>query len=126
MSSTSDDPPAPPRRRQLGAAVLAGALLAGTRAHAQTDPEAEHLAHMPPRPDRGPKLKIAMLVYPRMIMIDLAVPQTVFNILGSDIHLVGKTLQPVSTDIGLTVPPTCTFADCPSDLDVLFVPGGLM
>ena len=100
--------------------MLAGALFAGVPAYAETDPEAEHLAHMPPRPDRGPKLKVAMLVYPRMIMIDLAVPQTVLNIVGSDIHLVGKTMQPVSTDIGLNVTPTCTFADCPTDLDVLF------
>ena len=122
----TDKPSSIPSRRQLGAAVLAGALFAGVPAYAETDPDAEHLAHMPPRPDRGPKLKVAMLVYPRMIMIDLAVPQTVLNIVGSDIHLAGKTMQPVSTDIGLYVTPTCTFADCPTDLDVLFVPGGLM
>jgi cyclohexyl-isocyanide hydratase len=67
-----------------------------------------------------------MLVYPRMIMIDLACPQTILTILGSDIHLVGKSLQPVTTDIGINVTPTTTFADCPADLDVLFVPGGLM
>jgi cyclohexyl-isocyanide hydratase len=33
-------------------------------------------------------------------------------------------LDPVPTDTGLCVMPTTIFADCPRDLDVLFVPGG--
>ena len=35
-----------------------------------------------------------------------------------------KTLDPVPTDSGLSINPTTAFADCPDDLDVLFVPGG--
>jgi cyclohexyl-isocyanide hydratase len=70
--------------------------------------------------------KIAMLVHPKMVAQDLIGPWTVFNLMrGSEIHLVWKNLEPVSTELGLPITPTTTLADCPSDLDVLFVPGGL-
>ena len=35
-----------------------------------------------------------------------------------------KTLDPVTTDSGIALVPTATFADAPAKLDVLFVPGG--
>ena len=74
----------------------------------------------------GPgRLKIAMLVHPRMVMQDLIGPLTVFNFMQAEIHLVWKNLQPVSTDVGVQVAPTTVFGDCPRDLDVLFSPGGL-
>ncbi len=66
-----------------------------------------------------------MLVHPDMVLLDHVGPHTVFTILGAEIHLVWKDLSPVDTDVGLTVTPTVSFEDCPSDLDVLFVPGGL-
>jgi cyclohexyl-isocyanide hydratase len=70
--------------------------------------------------------KIAMLVHPKMVVQDLVGPWTVFNLMqGSEIHLVWKNLEPVSTELGLPITPTTTLADCPADLDVLFVPGGL-
>jgi putative intracellular protease/amidase len=71
------------------------------------------------------QLQIAMLVYPDMILLDLVGPQTVFNVLGATVHLVAADLNPVRTDIGIPVTPTTRFDDCPEDLDVLFVPGGL-
>ena len=74
----------------------------------------------------SPKLNVAMLVYPGMVLLDLAGPQTILTILGSTIHLVAATNDPVSTDVGIVVTPTSTFDECPHDLDVLFVPGGLM
>jgi len=40
-------------------------------------------------------------------------------------HLVWKNLNPVATDVGLPVSANTTFATCPAELDVLFVPGGL-
>lgn len=119
-------------RRQIGVGLLGGALLAAAtdRAAAQgalvANPDAEHMGRMPRRPDAGPPVKVAMLVYPGMILLDMAGPQTVLTVLGADIHLVGETLAPVRTDVGIPVTPTTTFADCPRDLDVLFVPGGLM
>ena len=74
----------------------------------------------------GPgRLKIAMLVHPRMVMQDLIGPLTVFNFLNCETHLVWKDLQPVMTEVGIAIAPSTTFADCPRDLDVLFAPGGL-
>jgi len=66
-----------------------------------------------------------MLIHPKMILIDLVGPQTVFNLTGGKIHLVGKDRSPVPTEVGLPIAPTTTFAECPRDVDVLFVPGGL-
>lgn len=68
---------------------------------------------------------IAMLVHPQMVLQDLVGPMTVFNLMQSEIHLLWKTLDPVMTEIGVPVTPSTTFADCPKDVDVLFVPGGL-
>ncbi|SET64562.1 Transcriptional regulator GlxA family, contains an amidase domain and an AraC-type DNA-binding HTH domain [Pseudomonas sp. NFR09] len=103
--------------------IVAGGLALSDKALAgQKDPGMP----MPISIPAGPKLKIAMLVHPRMVLLDLVGPQTVFNIIGSDIYLVAKTLAPVSTDVGIDIVPDMVFDDCPHDLDVLFVPGGLM
>lgn len=94
----------------LGAAGLL--LAAADEAGAQVEP---------PRPAPS----FAMVIHPKMILIDLVGPLSVFNLTGGKIHLVGKDLAPVSTELGIPVAPTTTFADCPRDVDVLFVPGGL-
>jgi cyclohexyl-isocyanide hydratase len=78
-----------------------------------------------PSPNNAPQLQIGALVYPRMILLDLAGPQTVFNLMRGNVHLVAKEQAPVPTDIGISIAPTPTFEQCPADLDVLFVPGGL-
>jgi cyclohexyl-isocyanide hydratase len=64
-----------------------------------------------------------MLVYPLMTLLDLVGPQAALGMHGRT-HLLWKTLDPVLTDTGVSIVPTTTFADCPADLDVLFVPGG--
>ena len=71
------------------------------------------------------RIRIGMLVYDDMILLDLTAPMTVLVPAASDIHLVAKSRKPVRTDIGVLVQPTMTFDECPDDLDVLFVPGGL-
>ena len=111
------------RRGFAVAALAAGAFMVDGAASAQ---QSQPAPQGPPRPGAGPKLQVAMLVYPKMVLLDLVGPQTILNILGSDIHLVGKTLAPVPTDVGIGVTPTTNFDDCPADLDVLFVPGGLL
>src|ERR1700731_3581341 len=78
-----------------------------------------------PSPNNAPQLQIGALVYPRMILLDLAGPQTVFSLMRGNVHLVAKEQAPVPTDIGISIAPTTTFEQCPADLDVLFVPGGL-
>lgn len=69
--------------------------------------------------------RIAMLVHPDMVMLDLVGPLTVFSLLRAELHLVWKDRQPVTNDLGLPVTPTTSYTDCPADLDVLFIPGGL-
>jgi cyclohexyl-isocyanide hydratase len=78
----------------------------------------------------GPKVKVAMLVYPGMFLQDLVGPLAVFeSLMNKEIHLVWKNLDPVGNEKDpqplIPVRPTTTFAQCPSDLDVLFVPGGV-
>jgi len=70
-------------------------------------------------------LRIGMLVYPRFTALDLIGPHTIFaQLTNTEVHLVWKTLDPVTSDAGITISPTRTFATCPDPLDVLFVPGG--
>jgi putative intracellular protease/amidase len=113
MSNTQLD------RRQVLALAGAAGLSAGLGA-AETGPLPVERAGAPPG-----ALKIAMLVHPKMVALDLIGPLTVFNILRCDVHLVWKDRTPVSTDVGIPFAPTQTFAECPADLDVLFVPGGI-
>jgi cyclohexyl-isocyanide hydratase len=69
------------------------------------------------------RLEIAMLLYPGLTLFDLIGPATVFSWF-SNIHLVWKTKELVFSDTGVGIQPSATFATCPSELDVLFVPGG--
>lgn len=68
----------------------------------------------------------AMLIHPKMILLDLTGPLTVFNMTRGKVHLVWKDQSPVSTDVGIPVTATTTFKDCPRDVDVFFIPGGLV
>jgi cyclohexyl-isocyanide hydratase len=65
-----------------------------------------------------------MLLYPGLTLLDLIGPQTVFSWFANT-HLVWKTNDLVFSDAGIGVQPTATFEQCPRDLDILFVPGGL-
>ncbi|MDX6356518.1 MAG: cyclohexyl-isocyanide hydratase [Streptomyces sp.] len=68
--------------------------------------------------------KVAMLLYPGLTLLDLIAPHAAFAH-SMETHLVWKTTDPVRSDSGVDVHPTTAFADCPADLDVLFVPGGM-
>lgn len=68
---------------------------------------------------------MGLLVHPDMVLLDLVGPQTGFSLLMAKVHLVWKDRAPLTTDVGIAIAPTTTFADCPEALDVLFVPGGL-
>ncbi len=59
-----------------------------------------------------------------LTLLDLLGPQTALAAV-MDVHLLWKTVdRPVVTDTGISIHPTMRLADCPQDLDVLFVPGG--
>jgi cyclohexyl-isocyanide hydratase len=69
-------------------------------------------------------LHIGFLLFPHVTQLDLTGPAQVLGRLpGAQVHLVWKSRDPVPTDVGFTINPTATFADCPP-LDVLCVPGG--
>jgi cyclohexyl-isocyanide hydratase len=69
-------------------------------------------------------MKIGMLVFPELTQLDLTGPHEVLARLpGATVHLVAKTRAPVTSDAGLTIVPTTTFAALP-DVDLVFVPGG--
>lgn len=110
-------------------AALATLLPAHEVANAQQDKaQQEHNAAMLSNAQllSGPKLAIAMLAYPGMYLQDLVGPLTMFEaLLNRDIHLVWKTKDPVNVGSMVKINPTSTLKDCPDNLDVLFVPGGL-
>lgn len=51
-------------------------------------------------------------------------PELLTGLAPGSLDLVARTAGPVLSDTDLSLIPTTSFADCPSDLDVLFVPGG--
>lgn len=68
---------------------------------------------------------IAMLMYPGMTVMDLIGPQSMFGgMMGAKVMLVARTLEPVTSDAGVTITPHATFETCPRDLTVIFAPGG--
>jgi len=67
---------------------------------------------------------IGLLLYPDLTQLDLTGPYQVFAFLpNTQVHLLWKVLEPVSSSEGLSILPTMTFEQCPV-LDVLCVPGG--
>ena len=102
-------------RRQFNTTLLAGSL-AGMFA---SSANAQQTGAGPDRP------VIGMLVYPGMILLDLAGPLTVFNIMQADIRLLARTQEPISTDVGISIAPTHLLEVTSPKFDVLFVPGGL-
>lgn len=69
-------------------------------------------------------MNIAFVLFPNLTQLDFTGPLQVLSRLpGARVHLVAKSLAPVSTDAVLMLNPTITFADCPP-VDVLVVPGG--
>ncbi|MCJ2012257.1 DJ-1/PfpI family protein [Methylobacterium sp. J-076] len=66
-----------------------------------------------------------MLLYPGMTALDVVGPQALLaGLAPGSLHLVAGTAGPVPSDTGISLLATTGFADCPRDLDVLFVPGG--
>jgi len=108
-----------------------GALLATSaftnKLFAATDsPAATGADHIHSSVPTGPAQQIAMLVYPAFTTLDLVGPHQFLAALGNvQVHLVWKTKDIVVSDSGLPIQPTATLKECPENLDILFVPGGL-
>lgn len=74
--------------------------------------------------------KIAILVYPEFTALDALGPYyALAGMMGATVQFVAKTMDPVACEgarnAGFGVRPHIAFADCPRDLDLLLVPGGV-
>ncbi|PTM39289.1 cyclohexyl-isocyanide hydratase [Bosea sp. 124] len=69
-------------------------------------------------------LEIGLLFFPGMTQLDVTGPfEVLARLPGARIHLLWKRIEPITSDVGLTLMPTTAFDDCPK-LDVLCVGGG--
>jgi len=118
----------------LSASAALAAVLRSDRARAQSpqattgSPEQDMATAMARHAKllEGPPVTIAMLPYPGMFLQDFIGPLTMFEaMLQRTIHIVWKDTQPLTVGTGIQLRPTTTFKDCPEQLDVLFVPGGV-
>lgn len=74
--------------------------------------------------------QIAILVYPEFTALDALGPHyALASMMGATVRFVAKTLDLVpcegASKGGFCVKPQLTFSNCPEDLDLLLVPGGL-
>ena len=70
------------------------------------------------------RFQIGLLLFPDLTQLDLTGPYEVFTKFpDTDVHLVWKTLEPVTAAGGMRLSPTTAFGDCPQ-LDLICVPGG--
>jgi putative intracellular protease/amidase/DNA-directed RNA polymerase subunit RPC12/RpoP len=70
-----------------------------------------------------PSLKVGILIFNGVEIIDYTGPWEVFGGAGFDVYTVAATTSPVTTAMGMTVVPKYTLADAPQP-DILLVPGG--
>lgn len=69
-------------------------------------------------------LDVAFVLFPNVTQLDLTGPVQVLSRLGNaSVHLVAGSTDPVMTDAGFSINPTCTYKDCPSP-HIVCVPGG--
>lgn len=69
-------------------------------------------------------MQVGFLLFPQLTQLDLTGPWEVFSRANDmQVHLVWKTMEPVTADTGLQLLPNGTFADAPQ-FDILCVPGG--
>ena len=70
------------------------------------------------------RFQIGLLLFPNLTQLDMTGPYEVFTKFpDSDVHLVWKSLEPVTAGGGMALLPSMTFADCPQ-FDLICVPGG--
>ncbi|MFM9850407.1 MAG: DJ-1/PfpI family protein [Hyphomicrobiaceae bacterium] len=68
--------------------------------------------------------RIGLLLFPDITQLDMTGPYEVFTKLPeAEVHLVWKSLDPVTANGGMQITPTTTFAACPQ-FDLVCVPGG--
>lgn len=69
-------------------------------------------------------IEIGIVFFPGMTQLDVTGPfEVLARLPGARIHLLWRHIEPIVSDVGLTLMPTTTFKDCPR-LDLLCVGGG--
>ena len=69
-------------------------------------------------------MNIVFLLFPNVTQLDFTGPAQVLSRLpGASMHVAAATLDPVTTDCGFAILPTCDFAHAPQ-ADFLCIPGG--
>jgi cyclohexyl-isocyanide hydratase len=69
-------------------------------------------------------IEIGIVIYPGMTQLDVTGPfEVLARLPNARVHILWKRIEPVVSDVGLSVMPTTTFADCP-DLDIFCIGGG--
>src|SRR5215475_15972189 len=72
-----------------------------------------------------PQFSIGFVIFPDLTKLDFTGPlQVLARLPQSTTHIVAKSEAPVSSDCGLGLLPTRTFANCPP-LDLICIPGGV-
>ncbi len=121
------------RRELLRLLAFASAAAAGAPTSlraAEATPAAPASVHRHQPQLRMGSEKIVILVYPEFTALDALGPHyPLSGMMGATVRFVAKNLAPVpcegAAQGGFCVRPHHTFADCPADLDLLLVPGGL-
>jgi cyclohexyl-isocyanide hydratase len=109
-------------RRTLNKTLASTAALAALQRLHADQARAQDVAASP-----EPEKTVAMLLYPELTVLDLIGPQMPLAFLpGRTTHLVWKNRDTVVSDTGVPIQPTLTFAECPEEVEILFVPGGTM
>jgi cyclohexyl-isocyanide hydratase len=71
-----------------------------------------------------PRFNIGFVIFPDLTLLDFTGPlQVLSRVPQTTTHIVAKSAAPVSSDCGVGLVPTHTFANCPP-LDLICVPGG--
>ena len=71
------------------------------------------------------KLRVGILLFPKVQQLDLTGPFEVFaSVPEAEVRLVWKRVEPIVSATGLVLAPDLTFAEC-LQFDVLCVPGGM-
>lgn len=120
------------RRRFAATSTILAALQPLNQAFGQAANVGTGDAHVTPTHDMSSmpaswmgSEKIAFLIYPQFTALDMVGPHYMMtSLMGATTHVVAKTKDIVKSDTGLMFEPSATFDECPTDLDILCIPGG--
>ncbi len=112
-------------RRDFGGLVAGTAVagIAGTGIAADEKAVVQVSEDQLPVMHTGRRPEIAMLIYPGLTIMDMLGPHTALAP-ACNVHLVWKNSRLLKSDTGVVLQPSMSLADCPKELDAIFVGGG--